>query len=115
MSHAGERISAPGDPVEVRLVRLRWSNVYLLLGERPIVVDAGSPGDETAILAGLAAAGRRPRDLAAIVLTHGRSATATRPWQPRGATCRSSPPGRRHASWRRSFPRHSPPWCPTWS
>ena len=71
MSHAGERISAPGDPVEVRLVRLRWSNVYLLLGERPIVVDAGAPGDETAILAGLAAAGRRPRDLAAIVLTHG--------------------------------------------
>lgn len=71
MSHAGERISAPGDPVEVRLLRLRWSNVYLLLGERPIVVDAGSPGDEVAILAGLAAAGRSPRDLAAIVLTHG--------------------------------------------
>ncbi len=36
-----------------------------------MVVDAGSPGDEPQILAALAAAGRRPRDLAAIVLTHG--------------------------------------------
>jgi hydroxyacylglutathione hydrolase len=71
MTAAGERISAAGTPVEVRLLRLRWSNAYLLLGERSVLVDAGSPGDETAILAALAAAGRGPRDVAAIVLTHG--------------------------------------------
>jgi hydroxyacylglutathione hydrolase len=68
---AGERLSAPGSAVEIRLLRLRWSNAYLLLGEHPILVDAGSPGDEDAILAALTAAGRDPRDLAAIVLTHG--------------------------------------------
>ena len=71
MSNAGERVSGPGAPVEVRLLRLRWSNAYLLLGERPVLVDAGSPGDETPILAALAAAGRGPHDLAVIVLTHG--------------------------------------------
>ena len=71
MTASGELVSAPGAAVEVRLLRLRWSNAYLLLGERPVVVDAGSPGDEAPILAALAAAGRGPRDLAAIVLTHG--------------------------------------------
>jgi glyoxylase-like metal-dependent hydrolase (beta-lactamase superfamily II) len=71
VSGSGERLSAPGAPIEIRLLRLRWSNAYLLLGERPVVVDAGSPGDEAPILAALAAAGRGPRDLAAIVLTHG--------------------------------------------
>jgi glyoxylase-like metal-dependent hydrolase (beta-lactamase superfamily II) len=71
MKQIGERISAAGHFVEIRLLRLRWSNAYLLLGERPVLVDAGSPGDETAILADLAAVGWRPADLAAIVLTHG--------------------------------------------
>ena len=71
MTAAGELLSPPGSVVLVRLLRLRWSNAYLLLGERPVLVDAGSPGDEAAILAALAAAGRGPRDLAAIVLTHG--------------------------------------------
>ncbi len=61
----------PGASVEIRLLRLRWSNAYLLLGARPILVDAGSPGDEAPILAALAAAAVGSRDLAAIVLTHG--------------------------------------------
>ncbi len=61
VSTAGELVSAPGDPVEVRLLRLRWSNAYLVHGDRTVLVDAGSPGDEAAILAALAAAGRDPR------------------------------------------------------
>ncbi len=71
MKAAVERVPAAGSAIEIRLLRLRWSNAYLLLGERPVLVDAGSPGDEEPILAALAAAGRGPRDLAAIVLTHG--------------------------------------------
>jgi len=71
MTGGGELLSPPGSVVGIRLLRFRWSNAYLLLGERPVLVEAGSPGDEAAILAALAAAGRGPRDLAAIVLTHG--------------------------------------------
>lgn len=71
MNATGERLSAPASPVEVRILRLRWSNAYLLVGDRTVLVDAGSPGDEDAILAGLDALGRGRDDLVAIVLTHG--------------------------------------------
>ncbi len=71
MRTAGERLAAHEGEPEIRLLRLRWSNAYLLLGERPILVDAGSPGDEAPILAALAAAGRAAHELGAIVLTHG--------------------------------------------
>jgi glyoxylase-like metal-dependent hydrolase (beta-lactamase superfamily II) len=68
---AGTVVSAAGAAVEVRLLRLRWSNAYLLVGDRVVLVDAGSPGDEAAILAALAALGRGAGEPAAIVLTHG--------------------------------------------
>lgn len=71
MSTVGELLSAPGDPVEVRLLRLRWSNAYLVHGDRTVLVDAGSPGDERVILAALGSLGRGRDGLAAIVLTHG--------------------------------------------
>lgn len=81
MTSAPPRGRAPGVPgvpgatraggVEVRLLRLRWSNAYLLVGERAVLVDAGSPGDEDAILAAVASLGRGSGALAAIVLTHG--------------------------------------------
>jgi glyoxylase-like metal-dependent hydrolase (beta-lactamase superfamily II) len=64
-------VSSTGVPVEVRPLRLAWSNAYLLLGERAVLVDAGSPGDEAAILEAVGALGRGPDVLAAIVLTHG--------------------------------------------
>lgn len=67
----GGVISPAGAGVEVRLLRLRWSNAYLLVGERAVLVDAGSPGDEQAILSAIAALGRGRDALAAIVLTHG--------------------------------------------
>lgn len=57
------------------LIRIKGaiSNCYLLLGERPVLVDTGAPGDLKRILAGLKAAGVAPKDLALILLTHGHS------------------------------------------
>ncbi|MBO3744138.1 MBL fold metallo-hydrolase [Actinoplanes flavus] len=45
-------------------------NAYLLLGSRPILVDAGIPGAGRKIVDGIAALGVDPADLALIVLTH---------------------------------------------
>ncbi|AOS43041.1 Metallo-beta-lactamase L1 precursor [Lacunisphaera limnophila] len=57
------------------LIRIKGaiSNCYLLLGERPVLVDTGAPGDLKRILAGLKAHGLAPADLALILLTHGHS------------------------------------------
>jgi len=57
------------------LVRIKGSisNCYLLLGDRPVLVDTGAPGDLKRLLAGLKAHGVEPRDLALIILTHGHS------------------------------------------
>ncbi|MFJ1755034.1 MBL fold metallo-hydrolase [Kitasatospora sp. NPDC088134] len=46
-------------------------NAYLLLGRRPVLVDAGTPGSGRRIHDGIAAHGVDPADLALIVLTHG--------------------------------------------
>jgi glyoxylase-like metal-dependent hydrolase (beta-lactamase superfamily II) len=45
-------------------------NTYLLVGARPILVDAGVPGSGRKIVDGIAAHGVDPGDLALIVLTH---------------------------------------------
>jgi len=50
---------------------LSISNAYLLLGERPVLVDAGVPGEETRLLGALCAHGVTPEDLSLIALTHG--------------------------------------------
>jgi len=57
------------------LVRIKCaiSNCYLLLGQRPVLVDTGAPGDLQRILAALKASGVEPKDLALILLTHGHS------------------------------------------
>ena len=57
------------------LVRIRGaiSNCYLLLGERPVLVDTGAPGDLQRILAALRNHGVEPAQLALIFLTHGHS------------------------------------------
>jgi len=49
------------------------SNCYLLLGDRPVLVDTGAPGDLKRILAGLRSHEVTPKDLALIILTHGHS------------------------------------------
>lgn len=54
----------------IRPLRLRSSNAFLVVGDRPILVDTGSRGDFTRIAAGCAAAGVAVRDLALILHTH---------------------------------------------
>lgn len=54
----------------VHPLRLRFSNAYLVVGERPILIDTGSRGDSARIIAGCAAAGVSIRDLALILHTH---------------------------------------------
>ncbi|MFH7599349.1 MBL fold metallo-hydrolase [Streptomyces racemochromogenes] len=46
-------------------------NAYLLVGRRPVVVDAGTPGSGRRIRDAIAAHGVDPADLSLIVLTHG--------------------------------------------
>ncbi|MFD7339965.1 MBL fold metallo-hydrolase [Streptomyces violascens] len=46
-------------------------NAYLLLGRRPVIVDAGIPGSGQKILDRIAAHGVDPIDVALIVITHG--------------------------------------------
>lgn len=46
-------------------------NAYLLLGRRPILVDAGTPGSGATIHAHIARHGVDPADLALIIITHG--------------------------------------------
>src|ERR1043165_459055 len=57
------------------LVRIKGaiSNCYLLLGERPVLVNTGAPGDLKRILTDLKDHGVAVKDLALILLTHGHS------------------------------------------
>jgi hydroxyacylglutathione hydrolase len=59
--------------VTVRVVPLPLSisNAYLLLGERPVLVDAGRPGEEEKLVDSLHQHGIAPSDLSLVVLTHG--------------------------------------------
>jgi len=59
--------------VTVRIVPLPLSisNAYLLLGDRPVLVDAGKPGEEEKLLDLLHQHGIAPSDLSLVVLTHG--------------------------------------------
>src|SRR3954462_12471970 len=60
------------------LVRIQGaiSNCYLLLGDKPVLVDTGAPGDLKRILSALKTHEVRPKDLALILLTHGHSSQA---------------------------------------
>ncbi|MBI2814574.1 MAG: MBL fold metallo-hydrolase [Opitutae bacterium] len=57
------------------LIRIKGaiSNCYLLLGTKPVLVDAGAPGDLKRILGALRAHGVDPAKIALILLTHGHS------------------------------------------
>lgn len=46
-------------------------NAYLLLGRRPVIVDAGTPGSGQRIYEQIAAHGVDPTDISLIVITHG--------------------------------------------
>jgi hypothetical protein len=49
--------------MEVVKIRLSWSNVHLVLGERPVLVDSGSPKDLDHLVSALARYGVNPKDL----------------------------------------------------
>jgi len=54
----------------IHKLRLSLSNAFLVLGDRPVLVDAGSPGEADKIVAKLAKLGVAPGDLSLILLTH---------------------------------------------
>jgi glyoxylase-like metal-dependent hydrolase (beta-lactamase superfamily II) len=56
--------------MRVTPIRLRLSNAYLIEGDRPMLVDSGSPGEAPKIMRALATVGVRISDLAAIIHTH---------------------------------------------
>jgi hydroxyacylglutathione hydrolase len=55
---------------QVMQIRLRWSNAFLILGERMVLVDTGCPEDEKTILKSIADAGKQITDLSLILHTH---------------------------------------------
>ena len=59
--------------IAVHPIRLSVSNAYLLVGERPVLVDAGSKGEADAIEREMKRHGVAPGDLALIVHTHAHS------------------------------------------
>lgn len=58
-------------PTKVLTLPLSISNAYLLLGDRPVLVDAGAPKDGDRLVAALRQHGITPNDLSLIALTHG--------------------------------------------
>ena len=57
--------------IKVITLPLSISNAYLLLGDRPVLVDAGAPKDGDRLVAALRQHRVRPKDLSLIALTHG--------------------------------------------
>ena len=68
--------SPPSTPTQsVRIVTVsilpqHMLNSFILVGERPILVDTGMPNSEEKILAALAHEGFAPRDVSLILITH---------------------------------------------
>ena len=55
---------------KVVTIRLRLSNAFLVLGDRPVLVDAGSPGEADRIESVIAKHGVALSDVSLILLTH---------------------------------------------
>lgn len=68
---AGDKGTAPPGGVEIVRMERKFVNNYLLLGERVVLVDTGVPGNEKRVLRALARRGKKPSDVALIVVTHG--------------------------------------------
>ncbi len=56
---------------EIHPIALGTVRVFLLKGERNILVDAGNPGDDGKMVRKLSALGFRPEDISLIIITHG--------------------------------------------
>lgn len=61
---------APGGVEVVRMER-SFINNYLLIGERVVLVDTGVPGNHERVLRALERHGKKPSDVALIIVTHG--------------------------------------------
>lgn len=68
-----DRLSGPPQLRSPNVVQipLSLSNVYLIKSAKPVLIDAGSPGDLPQLRAALAREGVDLRDIALILLTHG--------------------------------------------
>ena len=64
------KLSQPVRIVTVSILPRHMLNSFILVGERPILVDSGMPGSAPKILAALAREGFAPRDVALILITH---------------------------------------------
>ena len=60
-----------GEPLEIVRIERSYTNSYLVLGGRVVVVDPGPPGNAKRLLRVLHRRGHAPQDVALIVLTHG--------------------------------------------
>jgi glyoxylase-like metal-dependent hydrolase (beta-lactamase superfamily II) len=56
--------------IRLEPIRTPIANMYLLMGERLVLVDTGAPGNADSIVQRLEQQGFKPRDLALILLTH---------------------------------------------
>jgi len=83
-------VSLPKDRagIEVRTVALSLSNVHVVLGAHPLIVDTGSPGEFKQLVADLHRVGVDLRDVKCAVVTHGHAdhAGGARELQQRGIT-----------------------------
>src|SRR5262245_49752237 len=83
----GPRFVVPmGTGPAIATVTLRLSNVHVVLGEHPRLVDTGSPGDAAALERGLGKLGIKLADVKCAVVTHGHAdhAAGARALQRRG-------------------------------
>ncbi|MCK5162757.1 MAG: MBL fold metallo-hydrolase [Desulfobacula sp.] len=55
---------------QVKQIGLRWSNAFLILGRKMVLVDTGCPEDEKTILNSISDAGKQVSDLSLILHTH---------------------------------------------
>lgn len=60
-------------PPDIITIKLSVSNVHLVRGSRPVLIDAGSKGDLPALSAALTANGVAWKDLSAVIVTHAHS------------------------------------------
>ena len=58
-------------PTKVIMLPLSISNAYLLLGDRPVLIDAGAPKDGDRLVAALRQHSITPKDLSLIARAHG--------------------------------------------
>ena len=62
--------SRPPRVVTISILPRHMLNSFILVGDRPVLVDSGMPGQATKTLAALAGEGFAPADVSLILITH---------------------------------------------